>query len=87
MEQRKCSSVPVALNKFLIYVFLSNHTAGHCWDTLRSGFPLLRYQTGGKERGKECKCLSNHGTGSTDYSYMLGRKELWQHARCSSSWL
>ena len=85
MEQRKCNLVPVALNKFLIYVFLSNNTAVHCWDTLRSGSSLLRYQTGGKERDKECKCLFNHGIGAVQFSrsviYNSLRPHELQHAR------
>lgn len=33
--------------KFLIYVFLSDNTAVHCWGTLRSGASILRDQIGG----------------------------------------
>lgn len=40
-EKRKCNSVPLDLLKVLIYDFLSDNTAGHRWDTLRPGAPLL----------------------------------------------
>lgn len=79
MEQRKCNLVPVALNKFLIYVFLSNNTAVHCWDILRSGSSLLRYQKGGKERVKECKSLSNHGIGSVQFRCSVISDSLGPH--------
>ena len=79
MEQRKYNLVPVALNKFLIYVFLSNNTAVHCWDILRSGSSLLRYQAEEKERGKECKWLSNHGIGSVQFSRSVISNSLRPH--------
>lgn len=42
------------------YVFLSNNTIVHCWDTLRSEASVSRDQKGRimKERGQERKCLS-----------------------------